>query len=120
MNIGKQLNPQFFKSLCDPTRLAMLTRLLEDHSLCSVSSLAQDFDLDVSVISRHLAILRDAGIMQANKIGREVCYTVNSESLSKTFRDLANTVDSYSSKPQTREEPSEKITIRYLNRGGIR
>jgi len=120
MNISDKLNVRFFKALCDPTRLAILARQLEDPRLCSVSKLAQDFDLDVSVISRHLAILRDAGIMKANKMGREVCYTVNKESLSKTFRELGNAVDSYSNQAHTRIDPSEKISIRYLNRGGIR
>ncbi len=120
MAIGDQLDHKFFKALCDPTRLAILARQLEDPRLCSVSKLAQDFDLDVSVISRHLALLRDAGIMQANKMGREVCYSVKAESLSRTFRDLADAVESYNQKPKMKKDPSEKISIRYLNRGGIR
>jgi ArsR family transcriptional regulator len=120
MAISDQLDPKFFKALCDPTRLAILARQLEDPRLCSVSSLAKDFDLDVSVISRHLALLRDAGILQANKIGREVCYTVNAENLARTFQDLADAVGSFSPKPRTKKDQTEKITIRYLNRGGIR
>lgn len=91
-NMDQVLVPGFFKALCHPSRLAILVRLLERPELCSVSGLAAESGLDVSVVSRHLAILRDAGIVTVVRQGRESCHRVDGDLLAGTMVEMAEAV----------------------------
>ena len=61
--LAQWLSPRLFKALSDPNRVALLARLGESRRDQSVSELARGFHIDLSVVSRHLGILRDAGIV---------------------------------------------------------
>jgi len=54
-------DPRFLKAFSDSTRLRILTHLVEAKESLMVSEIAKNFPIDVSVVSRHLAILRDEG-----------------------------------------------------------
>lgn len=92
-SIGKLLDPKFFKALCDPNRLALLARLAKCNRPCSVSEMNKCCPTDMSVVSRHLAILRDAGIVHAQKKGKEVYYTVCSDDIVETLRSIADSIE---------------------------
>ena len=57
-----------FSALADPTRRAILARLALGES--SVSELAEPFDISLPAISRHLRVLRNAGLILRHKDGR--------------------------------------------------
>ena len=48
----------------------------------------------MSVVSRHLAILKDAGVIDAEKRGKAVYYAVRYERLADTFRAIAGAIES--------------------------
>ncbi|MFT5050309.1 MAG: DNA-binding transcriptional ArsR family regulator, partial [Chlamydiales bacterium] len=48
----------------------------------------------ISGVSRHLAALKAVGVLQAEKAGREVRYSLRAEDLSTRLRDLADAIDS--------------------------
>jgi len=73
--IEEQFEPRFFKALGDPTRVSILVQLARSGHPCSVSELAEQCPVDLSVVSRHLSILRDAGIVDAERRGRHSFYT---------------------------------------------
>lgn len=83
-----------FRALADPCRLAILQQLV---GCCgqpqTVTQAAGCCSVDLSVVSRHLATLRDAGILEARKVGREVHYTVRYRHLSVWLRNLADAID---------------------------
>ncbi len=83
------LSPKLFKALSDPRRLTLLIRLAEAGEACTISSVADGAGVDMSVVSRHLAILRDAGIIQCQKQGKEVWCVVQTRAVAKILRDLA-------------------------------
>jgi len=87
------LSPPFFKALGDPNRLALLTRLAGCCEPCTVTELSACCPVDLSVVSRHLAILRDAGIVRSERRGKEVYNSVCFEVLSQTFRQIADAID---------------------------
>lgn len=87
------LDHRFFKALCDPNRIALLIRLAECDKPCTVSEMAECCPVDISVVSRHLAILREAGILAARKQGKEVLYSVRYTELASTLRELADAVE---------------------------
>ena len=49
--------------------------------------------MDFSVVSRHLALLAQAGILEASKEGRTVFYRVKYTDLSNSLRALADALE---------------------------
>ena len=92
-SILSQLHPDFFKALCEPTRQNIVTVLAQKNKPCSVSQIAQYCTVDISVVSRHLNLLKQAGVVAANKQGREVFYSLNGEETSSIFKKLAQALD---------------------------
>jgi ArsR family transcriptional regulator len=93
--IDDLLDPEFFKGLCDPTRLNLLACLSKCGRACSVNEIADCCSVDLSVVSRHLALLERSGIVESTKEGRTVFYTVKYGQLSAKLRALADAVESY-------------------------
>ncbi|ETX29978.1 ArsR/SmtB family transcription factor [Roseivivax isoporae] len=57
-----------FGALADPTRRRILSMLLEDDM--AVTDVAEPFDMSLAAISKHLAILAQAGLITQDKRGR--------------------------------------------------
>jgi ArsR family transcriptional regulator, arsenate/arsenite/antimonite-responsive transcriptional repressor len=91
--LGSVLSPKLFKALCDPNRVAILARLAETCAPCTVSQVAGCCPVDLSVVSRHLAQLRDAGILHAEKHGKEVHYSIRARELVSTLRAIADAIE---------------------------
>jgi DNA-binding transcriptional ArsR family regulator len=68
-----------FRAIADPTRRAMLDRLRAGD--LSVSDLAGPFDMTQPAVSQHLRILRDAGLVRAEQVGRQRVYRLNARPL---------------------------------------
>ena len=91
--LGELLSPEWIKALADPTRTTLLIRLSDCRRPCTVSEIASCCDVDLSVVSRHLATLRDAGLLRAQKRGKEVHYSVRCDALIRTLRDTADCLE---------------------------
>lgn len=89
-NLDHLLSPQLFRAIGDPNRVAILHCLSEHCAPLTVGQVAERLPVDVSVVSRHLAILRDVDILIARKEGKEVRYTLNSRNLIATLRAIAD------------------------------
>ncbi len=87
------LDPELFKALADPTRLALIACIAKCARPCSVSEVAECCAVDMSVVSRHLAQLARAGILEAAKDGRAMLYSVRYAELCVTLRSLAAALD---------------------------
>ncbi len=68
---------QKLKILSDPTRLAVLKLLRNSPS--SVGNLVKHLDIEQSLLSHHLKILRDEGFVMTERKGKEVCYSIAPE-----------------------------------------
>lgn len=88
------LDPELFRALCDPTRASLLACLAKCGRACSVGEVAECCRVDLSVVSRHLAQLADAGVLESSKQGRTVYYRVLFTDLSAKLRALADAIDS--------------------------
>ncbi len=65
--IDSLLDPGLFKALCDPTRVKLMACLAKCGRGCTVSDVAGCCSVDLSVVSRHLAILGRAGVLESTK-----------------------------------------------------
>ncbi|MBN2076743.1 MAG: helix-turn-helix transcriptional regulator [Dehalococcoidales bacterium] len=66
------LKAEVCKTLADPKRLYILNELREGEM--SVGELGSVCDLNQAVVSRHLAILRNGGVVTARREGTNVYY----------------------------------------------
>ena len=74
------LDSTLFKALCEPIRIE-LVRLLIARGRSDLSTLAAALPQDVSVISRHLALLHRAGVVRREKEGRRVLFELDGPAL---------------------------------------
>ena len=54
-----------FAALADPTRRAILARLVSGE--CSVTELAEPFDMSMPAVSKHLRVLQRAGLISRGR-----------------------------------------------------
>nr|WP_092618733.1 metalloregulator ArsR/SmtB family transcription factor [Acinetobacter marinus] len=68
----------FFKCLSDQTRLDILKLVLDKQEVC-VCELTAQLDLSQPKISRHLALLRNLSVLQDERRGQWVYYSLNAD-----------------------------------------
>lgn len=105
--IADLLSPRFFKALCDANRLAILARLAEAGTAQSVGQIASCCETDLSVVSRHLAALRDAGILTSERRGKEVYYSVCIQEVAGILRRIADALEACCPPDHRKEYPHE-------------
>ena len=64
------------KALADPTRIGIVNRLAANPELC-VCDLTSTFELSQPTISHHLKVLREAGLIEAERRGTWSYYRLN-------------------------------------------
>ena len=72
INAIHKAKARIFKALAHPTRLLLVERL-SGVELC-VSELMEGLQSDVSTVSSHLSVLRNAGIVEDERRGTMVYY----------------------------------------------
>jgi ArsR family transcriptional regulator, arsenate/arsenite/antimonite-responsive transcriptional repressor len=75
-----------FKALADPTRVAIVHRLASAEAVC-VCDLTEAFDLSQPTISHHLRILREAGLVEAERRGTWAYYRLVPDAIA-ALRDV--------------------------------
>ena len=79
-----------FKALADPTRRRIL-RILRDGPLTS-GEIAERFDTSWPTVSRHLAVLRDAGLILSVREGQQIIYELNTTVVEDVVNSLLDWV----------------------------
>jgi ArsR family transcriptional regulator, arsenate/arsenite/antimonite-responsive transcriptional repressor len=78
-----ELTVERFRALGDPTRLGVV-RALASGTRC-VCELREHLDVPPSLLSHHLAVLREAGLVTARRRGRWIDYCLDAEALAATL-----------------------------------
>lgn len=91
--LAELLSPDFFKALGDANRLGLLRTLAEQSTPASVGELGSCCKVDLSVVSRHLAILRNAGVLEARRRGKQVFYRARTRALARRLRGIADALE---------------------------
>ncbi len=91
--LSQWLSPDLFKALSDPNRVAILARLAEMAKEQTVTEVASCCPINLSVVSRHLRTLRDAGVVECDRRGKEVYYRARTRDLAKLLRNLADALE---------------------------
>lgn len=91
--IDEFLEPGLFKAFSDPTRVSLVACIAKCGRACSVGEVAECCSVDLSVVSRHLALLARSGVLEATKEGRTVSYRVRYAELCRSLRSLADALE---------------------------
>lgn len=83
------LNDPLFKALQEPARLAVIRQLLI-LGKADISQIAEGLPQERSVISRHLQVLLDAGILRVERAGRHRIYEINGLEIIHKFEAILN------------------------------
>ncbi|MEE3627219.1 metalloregulator ArsR/SmtB family transcription factor [Nitrospirillum sp. BR 11752] len=69
-----------FQALADPTRRALVERLVRGPA--SVSELARPLDMSLPAVMQHLAVLESSGLVRSEKVGRVRTCRIDAAQLS--------------------------------------
>ena len=72
----KNFDAKFLKTLSEPVRLEILKFLMQ-NGRADIGTIAEHMPQDRSVISRHLNLMHEAGILNCEKETRHVFYEIN-------------------------------------------
>jgi DNA-binding transcriptional ArsR family regulator len=75
-----KLHDELFRSLADPTRRALFERLCRDGEQ-TVNALTARAGVSQPAVSKHLGILKQAGLVRDRQEGREIRYTAQLSAL---------------------------------------
>jgi len=81
-----------FKTLGDPTRRALFERLARGEAL-SVRALTERAGVSQPAVSKHLGVLRRAGLVEARPAGRETFYQARPRGLAPLLGWMARYAD---------------------------
>lgn len=96
-----------FRALSDPSRIRIV-KMLEERELC-VCEIREVLNLSTSTVSKHLSILRDAGLVLDWKEGKWVNFKLNSAVADTLIRPLLGVLkDGLADEKQVRQD-REKV-----------
>ena len=72
-----RLHAEICSGLADPRRILIIYALSEQSR--NVSQIANEIDISQPAASRHLTILRERGIVSANRAGKSVVYKLQDQ-----------------------------------------
>ncbi len=76
----------------EPTRLTILFLLGQKGRMC-VGDIARRFKASRPAISHHLKVLKSCSLVQAEREGQEIFYSVHMNRLVDTLRTMADSLD---------------------------
>lgn len=85
---------RIFLALGDEHRQRILL-LFEPGERLNVGQVAEVSTLARSTVSHHLKVLHESGVLASEKIGKEVWFWINRESLETTFTNVLDYVREY-------------------------
>ena len=71
----------------DSTRLKILCIIFDETKIC-VSDIARKIDMSVAIVSHHLHSLAEAGFLESNREGKQVCYVLLKSRFNTELKDF--------------------------------
>lgn len=74
---------QTLRALADPTRREILNLLKKGR--LSAGEITENFDMTAAAVSRHLSVLKEAGLIRDKREGKFIFYEVNLSVMEELF-----------------------------------
>ncbi len=82
---------EILKAIAEENRIKILRLLLRSDSY--VSDIAEALNMKQYHVSRHLMILKKAGLVQAIREGKKIKYRISPEICKRDGKDIVGTID---------------------------
>ena len=92
-DVDTQEIADLLKALGEFNRLSLVYELCQCQTPQNAMCLCNCCSVDASVVSRHLKILKQEGIVILEKNGRERTYALNREYVASRLRELADKIE---------------------------
>lgn len=79
-----------FKAIADPTRRQIL-QALKENEMCA-GEIVEMFTISGPSVSRHLSVLKDAGLINERRDGTSIIYSLNAENLALCLSEFISSV----------------------------
>ena len=93
-----EIRAKIIKAMAHPVRLMMIDYLKSED--CSFSELFDLFRLDKSTVSKHLLVLKEAGIVSSRKTGSDMIYRLDVPCITDFFSCVTAVIESNVKKQQ--------------------
>ncbi|MFO0761418.1 MAG: metalloregulator ArsR/SmtB family transcription factor [Byssovorax sp.] len=90
-----------FEALGDPTRRAILRELRSGPK--AAGQIAEAFDLSKPTLSHHFKVLREAGLVRAERSGTSIVYTLQANALEELAVEILDWAESRERKARARK-----------------
>lgn len=78
---------EIFKALAHPLRLKIACGLMRKDE-CNVSVMVEKLGVAQPVVSQHLNILKNAGVIESHRNGNKICYRLINEDVKKIINTM--------------------------------
>lgn len=92
MTLPRAEDEEMWAAVGEPSRRALLDLLLT-RGEATASTLASELPVTRQAVSKHLAVLERAGLVQGQRAGREVRYAVKPERLDQATQIMVRVAD---------------------------
>ena len=80
---------KFFKTLSEPVRVEIL-KFIMLNGRADIGTIAENMPQDRSVISRHLNLMQEVGILNGEKESRHIFYEINSHAFLNKLQNITD------------------------------
>jgi len=116
---GDRRVDEVFAALSDPTRRAVIRSLSQDGP-STVTELAGRLPVTRQAVSKHLAVLDRAGLVERQQRGREVRYAVRPERLDAAAESMARVAAEWDQRLAAIKRLAESVTAEADGSLGLR
>lgn len=92
MDMIYQLQAEVLKTLANAHRLEIIHRLAEDGP-CEVRRLADEMGIAQPNVSQHLAVMKSAGVVEGDRVGRVVRYRLTDSDIVRACGLMRNVLE---------------------------
>ena len=82
---------KFFKTLSEPVRFEIL-KFIMTNGRSDIGTIADNMPQDRSVISRHLTLMQDVGILTSEKENRHMYYEINGQTIIDKLKNITELI----------------------------
>jgi DNA-binding transcriptional ArsR family regulator len=90
-DLVEAVDSKFFKTLSEPVRVQIL-KFLMLNGRADIQTIAENMPQDRSVVSRHLNLMQEAGVLTCQKENRHVFYGVNGQPFLERLVDITEKI----------------------------
>lgn len=86
-----EIKSNILKGLAHPVRIAV-AQMLEDREICACE-IAEQFTIDRTTVSKHLALMTRQGILEARRDGSNMYYTLKMKCLISVLKCIDGIIE---------------------------